>query len=118
MKTMSVLPASRLLSVSKRTLWRKRRRLSAGLCATVWLSGCGALLSNDEFGLSWSGKPLAQLTQAWGQPAEQKNQADGSTEVRYDMKESRCTYWFTADKAGKIVTYRYEVGQWGSCKPV
>lgn len=118
MKPMPSLQATRLFSVPARTLWRKRQLLVAGVCATVWLSGCGAFVSNDEFGLSWSGKPLAQLTQAWGQPAEQKNQADGSTEVRYDMKESRCTYWFTADKAGKIVTYRYEVGQWGSCKPV
>ena len=112
------LQATRLFTVTARTFWRKRQLLVAGVCATVWLSGCGAFVSNDEFGLSWSGKPLAQLTQAWGQPAEEKNQDDGSTEVRYDMKEARCTYWFTADKAGKIVTYRYKVGQWGTCKPV
>jgi hypothetical protein len=90
----------------------------AGVCATAWLSGCGVCVSNDEFGLSWSGKPLTQLKQAWGQPSDQHVQADGSTELRYDMKEARCTYWITADRAGKIVAYRYEVGQWGSCKPV
>ena len=89
----------------------------AGVCASAWLSGCGVFLSNDEFGLSWSGKPLAQLKQAWGPPAEQQTQIDGSIEIRYDFKQERCTYWFTADKAGKIVAYRYEVGQWGSCKP-
>ena len=118
MKPMPSPLTSRYLPVTDRTLWRKRRRLTAGLCATVWLSGCGVFLSNDEFGMSWSGKPLAQLTQAWGQPATLDVQADGSTEVRYDLKEARCTYWFTADKAGKIVAYRYQLGQWGSCKPV
>jgi len=110
--------ATRLFSVPVRTLWRKRKLMVSGMCASVRLSGCCVFVSNDEFGLSWSGEPLAQLKQAWGQPAEEKIQVDGSTELRYDMKEARCTYWFTADKAGKIVAYRYEVGQWGSCKPV
>jgi|GEM_PF-1517652 len=118
MNPMPSLQASRLLPVTGTSLWRKRQLMVAGVCASVWLSGCSVFVSNDEFGLSWSGEPLAQLKQAWGQPAEEKIQVDGSTELRYDMKEARCTYWFTADKAGKIVAYRYEVGQWGSCKPV
>ena len=84
--------ATRLFSVPVRTLWRKRQLMVSGMCASVWLSGCGVFVSNDEFGLSWSGEPLAQLKQAWGQPAEEKIQVDGSTELRYDMKEARCTY--------------------------
>lgn len=88
------------------------------VCDTLWLSGCAVFTSNDEFGLSWSGKPLAQLTQAWGKPAAQETQVDGSTVVRYEWARAGCTYWFTADAAGKIASYRYEVGQWGSCKPV
>ena len=118
MKTMPNVQTRRTLPVTAQTLWRKRRRSFAGVCATVWLSGCGAFLSNDEFGLSWSGKQLSQLTQAWGKPAAQLTHADGSTEVRYDMTEVRCTYWFTANNDGRIVSYRYQVGPWGSCKPV
>ena len=117
MHPMPSLTASRLLPVTGTSLWRKRQLIVAGVCASAWLSGCGVFLSNDEFGLSWSGKPLAQLQQAWGPPAEQQTQIDGSREIRNDFKQERCTYWFTADKAGKIVAYRYEVGQWGSCKP-
>jgi hypothetical protein len=118
MKPMPSPRASRLLPVTVQMLGRKRRLLVAGVCATVWLSGCVVFASNDDSGRSWSGKPLAQLTQAWGNPAAQEIQADGSTEIRYDMGVARCTYWFTADKAGKIVAYRYEVGQWGTCKPI
>jgi len=47
--------ATRLFSVPVRTLWRKRQLMVSGMCASVWLSGCGVFVSNDEFGLSWSG---------------------------------------------------------------
>jgi len=107
----------RVPPVSGTSLWRKRQFMVAGACASAWLSGCVLFTSNEEFGLSWSGKLLSQLQQAWGPPTEQQTQIDGSVEIRYDFKQERCTYWFTADKAGKIVAYRYEVGPWGSCKP-
>ena len=100
------------------SLWRKRRMLSGTVCAATLLASCTLFTSNDEFGLSWSGKPVDQLKQSWGQPAEQSRHTDGSSEVRYDLAEIRCTYWFTVDNAGKIVSYRYAVGQWGSCKPM
>ena len=61
MHTMPSLTASRLLPVTGTSLWRKRQLMVAGVCASAWLSGCGVFLSNDEFGLAWSGKPLAQL---------------------------------------------------------
>ena len=89
MNPMPSFQASRLLPVTGTSLWRKRQLMVAGVCASAWLSGCGVFVSNDEFGLSWSGKPLAQLKQAWGQPADEKTQADGSTELRYDLKGSQ-----------------------------
>jgi len=100
------------------SLWRKRRMLSGTVCAATLLASCTLFTSNDEFGLSWSGKPVDQLKQSWGQPADQQKHSDGSSEIRYDLAELRCTYWFTVDKAGKIVSYRYAIGQWGSCKPM
>ncbi len=118
MKPTSTYPAKHLMPAPRRTLWRKRRAWGTCVCATAWLGACALFTSNDEFGLFWSGKPLAQLTQTWGKPAEQQTQVDGSTVVRYEWSRAACTYWFTADASGKIASYRYEVGQWGSCKPM
>ena len=106
------------LSGCKRFYQRIRCRASLFSLAAAWLlSACGVLASQDEWGLAWSGKPVEQLTSAWGQPNEQRSQGDGSTEIRYDLTDARCSYWFTVDRGGKIAAYRYVVGQWGSCKP-
>ena len=108
------------LPVNVQGVWSKPRRMLAALCAAACfcVCGCAVFYTHDHFGRSWSGKMLTQITQAWGDPAAQEILPDGSTEIRYDIKKWRCTYWFTADKTGKIVSYRYEVGQWGTCKPV
>ena len=101
----------------KPSLWRKRLSPAMLLAATCGVSACSMFVSNDEFGLLWSGQSVDQLKTARGQPSGEEKHTDGSTEIRYDMADIRCTYWFTVDKTGKLVAYRYAVGEWGSCKP-
>ena len=105
------------LSLAMPSLWRMSQSLVVMLAAACVVSACSVFVSNDEFGMAWSGKPVEQLKYAWGQPNGEEQHLDGSTEIRYDMTAIRCTYWFTVNNAGKIAAYRYVVGQWGSCKP-
>ena len=114
MKLKTQDPISRWLCLTDRGL----RGITAGCGATVLLVGCVMFTSNDDFGVSWSDKQLSHLTRVWGPPSAQDTKADGSVEVRYDMERARCTYWFTANPEGRIVGYRYRVGDWGTCKPV
>ena len=101
----------------KPRLWLRPQVKAVLLAALGGLSACSAFVSNDEFGMGWSGKPVDQLKTAWGQPSAEHKHWDGSTEISYEMTDIRCTYWFTVDRAGKIAAYRYAVGEWGSCKP-
>lgn len=82
------------------------------------LTGCSLFLSNSTFGESWTGKPIESLKSQWGPPQGEVANSDGTGEVRYEMRKWGCTYWFASDTSGKIVSYRYKVDAWGTCKPI
>ena len=87
--------------------------------ALVWvLTGCSLFVSNSSFGESWTGKPIEKLKHQWGAPQGEVANPDGTGEVRYEMPKWGCTYWFASDASGTIVSYRYKVDTWGTCKPI
>jgi len=95
-----------------------RRRSFIMLIAGVPLWGCALFVTEDFFGKSWQGQPIDNLRRQWGAPAEVIKNADGTTEVRYEIFNGRCTYYFNTDPTGKIVGYHYRSSGWGGCKPI
>ena len=88
------------------------------LCTIALLSGCSLVSSDQDFGESWTGQPIESLKRQWGAPSGETSNADGGSDVRYEIPKWGCTYWFTSDASGKIVRYRYKVEPFGTCKPV
>jgi len=82
------------------------------------ISGCSLFVTNEAFGQSWKDHQVEQLKHQWGNPQAESSNTDGSSELRYELFNGGCTYWFTTDASGKIVSYRYKVNGWGTCKPI
>lgn len=96
-----------------------RRWLTATVVALgAAASGCSLFVTNAAYGGSWTGKALDQLKRQWGSPSEESVLENGGREVRYELFNGGCTYWFSANDSGKIVAYRYKVNGWGTCKPI
>lgn len=97
------------------TAWGRAGMLSLMFAG---LSACSLWVGQDALGQSWVGQSLATLKSQWGTPQGETAQANGGVEVRYDVPKSGCTYWFTANAVGQIVSHRHQREAWGTCKPV
>ena len=88
------------------------------LVNVLLLSGCSLFVSENSFGESWKGEPVASLISQWGEPAEKISTDSGEMEVIYKIFSDSCTYHFYTDAKGVIFSYKYESTTWGTCKPI
>mgnify|MGYP001574329261 FL=1 len=82
------------------------------------LNGCAFFVTEDDFGKSWTGHPYSQLKNQWGEPTNIVKNKDGTMEVRYDIFNGECSYFFLVDQNGQIIGYHYKSSGFGACNPI